>query len=270
MDVACDASTGTDWTPQNDVTGMLSSLHLATSDSKLSGIRDPDCLHLADLVTAAVDFPKTGIAPDKAQVPRLPSRPDYMRPEHHIEGKPRKAGRKAADRNTYHKSDKTLGKLFRTIDVNGDLSKWLSKAKEELSSKAVLARIWEHIEWRANVCRYKAEREAQQHAVNEYYERLDRICYDNSSRSDTLSEAEAVTGVIINLGNRPRGVAKDFDAAAALRTSYGEAVSGAMRSILGIGAAPDEDSDDEEELAFDAFKFVAETASRQERRHAHR
>ena len=255
---------------QNDVTGMLSSLHLATSDSKYLGIRDSDCIQLADLVTAAVDFPKTGFAPDKSRVPRLASRPDYMRPEHHIEGKPRKAGRKAADRNLYHKSEKTLGELFRTIDVNGDLSKWLSKAQPQLASKTVLAKIWSHIEWRAKACSYKLEHEAMQHAVVEYYERLDRICYDNSSRSDTLSEAEAVTSVIINLQNRPRGVAKDFDAAAALRASYGEAVSGVMRSILGTQPGEDDESDDEDELPFDAFKFVPGTASRAEQRQASR
>jgi hypothetical protein len=46
---------------QNDNVGMLSSLLLILSDRLRDGTRDPRCIIIAELISTALDYPKTGI-----------------------------------------------------------------------------------------------------------------------------------------------------------------------------------------------------------------
>ena len=46
---------------ENDRLGLIATLHQILADQRVLGTFDPDCLHLANLHSTAVDFSKTGI-----------------------------------------------------------------------------------------------------------------------------------------------------------------------------------------------------------------
>ncbi|KAI8333219.1 RNA dependent RNA polymerase-domain-containing protein [Blakeslea trispora] len=84
----------------NDNLGQIANAHLATADQSDIGARDGKCIRLAQLHSAAVDFPKTGIPAkmdDELKVKRFP---DFMDKK---------------DKDTY-KSQKVLGRIYRAID----------------------------------------------------------------------------------------------------------------------------------------------------------
>ncbi|KAI8972772.1 RNA dependent RNA polymerase-domain-containing protein [Pilobolus umbonatus] len=84
----------------NDNLGRIANAHLATADHSPLGARDGKCMRLAQLHSEAVDFPKSGkpaILTEDLIVKRFP---DFMQKK---------------DKETY-KSEKVLGKIFRSID----------------------------------------------------------------------------------------------------------------------------------------------------------
>jgi RNA-dependent RNA polymerase len=64
---------------ENDQLGRIANAHVAIADSSASGVKDPDCIKLAELFSEAVDFPKTGVVAqlDPAMVKDL-KYPDFM------------------------------------------------------------------------------------------------------------------------------------------------------------------------------------------------
>jgi len=110
-------------------------MHLQFADRYDEGVLHPDCLKLAQLASTAVDYSKTGIAVNVAEIPKYDNtKPDFMAPgpRIHIEnGKAVFAPRTyqyvneedvvyALDEETrktrYYESHRTLGILFRDID----------------------------------------------------------------------------------------------------------------------------------------------------------
>jgi hypothetical protein len=86
---------------------MIATHWLILADQTVEFIHDPKCLKLADLHSAAVDYPKSGIPVSVNELPWIPKpRPDWSAPE---------VGRDT--RFTYYISERALGKLFRAIDL---------------------------------------------------------------------------------------------------------------------------------------------------------
>lgn len=93
----------------NDQLGSIANAHVALSDQRPEGVRDPMCKMLAALFSLAVDFPKTGFVASLPDDASCESYPDFMlKPE----------------RPTY-RSDKIIGRMFRraklAFDLNMDL-----------------------------------------------------------------------------------------------------------------------------------------------------
>eukprot|EP01103_Thecamoeba_quadrilineata_P021406 TRINITY_DN9833_c0_g1_i1.p1 TRINITY_DN9833_c0_g1~~TRINITY_DN9833_c0_g1_i1.p1 ORF type:complete len:1053 (-),score=216.06 TRINITY_DN9833_c0_g1_i1:401-3313(-) len=67
---------------QNDLVGPISTRHLIIADQAEEGVYHKDCLKLAQQMSIAVDYPKTGNPVEMRHIPRTLSkvRPDYMAP----------------------------------------------------------------------------------------------------------------------------------------------------------------------------------------------
>jgi RNA-dependent RNA polymerase len=83
----------------NDNLGVIAHAHLALADSKPDGVFSQECLRLAVLHSAAVDFPKTGIPAKIDRSLRVKQFPDFMEKK---------------DRPSY-KSPHVLGQIYRGI-----------------------------------------------------------------------------------------------------------------------------------------------------------
>ncbi|KAF7337989.1 RNA-dependent RNA polymerase [Mycena venus] len=94
----------------SDVLGLLSDRLLVIADQSKEGMYDRDCLHLAELCSQAVDYPKQGIPVDLDKT-RLPSRLIRCNPDWH-------AAEVVSPRKTdYYPSEKALGDLYRAITL---------------------------------------------------------------------------------------------------------------------------------------------------------
>ncbi|RCH78976.1 hypothetical protein CU098_000156, partial [Rhizopus stolonifer] len=84
----------------NDNLGQIANAHLATADQSANGARDGKCIRLAQLHSAAVDFPKTGIPAKMEDDLKVKRFPDFMDKK---------------DKESYP-SRKVLGRIYRAID----------------------------------------------------------------------------------------------------------------------------------------------------------
>lgn len=179
--------------------GIVASQHLATADRSSLGVYDPDCLKLAQLYSAAVDFPKSGTPVAFSQMPSAvrQSKPDFMCPEH-LYGK-------HEDDGYFHRSEKVLGQLFRSIPVEDleipstdstqfciDQNRAITRALTNLEIDGVDGSSL-GIPDLALVQLFKLE-------LEDFGEQLKRVCRLNtlSKRLDRhLSEEEAFIGTIL-------------------------------------------------------------------------
>lgn len=119
---------------ETDQLGMLCNVHMQLADQREEGTLDRDCVGIAAMASTAVDFSKTGIAVDMAQLPKYKRlRPDFMAPSPRIYV----AGSGEIEINEeddaaeddafegidvevkpmrYYPSEKALGDLYRNID----------------------------------------------------------------------------------------------------------------------------------------------------------
>lgn len=103
----------------NDMMGVVATEHLATADQADSGVFDKDCLLLAKLHSAAVDFPKSGTPVSFAEMPRRKEslKPDFMYPEYLASSVKKKDDNIGKKNDDYYQSKKVLGRLFRSIPL---------------------------------------------------------------------------------------------------------------------------------------------------------
>ena len=89
---------------------MIAINWLIIADHSPSGIWDEDCLTLAELHSAAADYPKTGNPVSKQSIPRIEfrERPDWNASEVH---------RKGVDTTQYYKSKRWIGRLYREVEL---------------------------------------------------------------------------------------------------------------------------------------------------------
>ncbi|KAH7312571.1 RNA dependent RNA polymerase-domain-containing protein [Stachybotrys elegans] len=121
---------------ETDQLGRIATKHKILADQRDAGTWDPDCLKLAEMHSAGVDYSKTGIPVDIGEFRKIKMslyRPDFLAPapptvihdrsEISFDDKANDppGGNRDEDDNAgpvykYYRSDKILGKLFRAID----------------------------------------------------------------------------------------------------------------------------------------------------------
>lgn len=136
---------------ETDQLGMLCNVHMQLADQRELGTLAPDCIKIAAMASTAVDFSKTGIAVNMADLPRYDRfRPDFMAPTPRVqltdigeieiqemddynddafegieeEKKPMR----------YYKSEKVLGHLYRNIDEKQFLTEMHNYHKTRVQS----------------------------------------------------------------------------------------------------------------------------------------
>src|ERR1700761_7874293 len=87
--------------------GFIATQWLIIADQSDNGIRDRDCLKLAQLHSDAVDYQKSGTPVKQREIPRLKfaAKPDWNAPETIDPGE------------EYYRSERAIGKLFRDITL---------------------------------------------------------------------------------------------------------------------------------------------------------
>ncbi|QRW05217.1 RNA-dependent RNA polymerase [Ceratobasidium sp. AG-Ba] len=195
--------------------GIISSQHLKLADYRPLGVKDEDCLKLAELHSKAVDFPKSGTRVLPSDIPRtsrLP-RPDWDAGELGFRN----------TRDRVYPSQRALGHLYRDIQLSED--KLQHKGTHPSSRFATDLDIATHAkplprpkyDMISNYLRYALQRYIHVDAVpqeyfveavellEEYIGELTRICntYALTSRS-VLSEEEVVAGTILERTSQRR------------------------------------------------------------------
>ncbi|TFY61265.1 hypothetical protein EVJ58_g4622 [Rhodofomes roseus] len=238
----------------SDNVGIIASTWLILADK--AGIFDTDCLRLAELHNAAVDYPKSGLPVPINEVrpmqKRIKEKPDWYKPETIIGKQP-----------TYYRSTSALGRLFRAIDLPDQDERSMESSyfglpeideEDEVKLEDVLADL------RATPFNHRTLLPAVATEVQKYLGRpnltetlvtktwnifaayassLRGICASNAvsaSRSSMLSEEEVVIGTIAAKCAQTR---KRTDMIAKVREQTTTLVNGICAELSGVeGAGP--------------------------------
>ncbi|KAJ4152966.1 hypothetical protein LMH87_009481 [Akanthomyces muscarius] len=201
---------------RTDVLGLIANKHLMYADIQPAGTNDPVCIKLAELHSTAVDYSKTGIPPLINEIPRQPkTRPDFTAPapptttyslgevafvevdEEEDEGDDG-FGR---PRYRYHKSEKILGVLYRSIDEKNLWNKAAGKVDRKGGSvweqvqrimHAGLAALGVRIEWFQSIEEAIKVRRIYETGL---YENMQQFSHNPRA---SVSEVEAFCGDIVN------------------------------------------------------------------------
>ncbi|KAK6005708.1 hypothetical protein QM012_007350 [Aureobasidium pullulans] len=149
-----------------DHLGTICHRHLQIADQKPNGVFDPDCITLASMASAAVDYSKTGVSVSLDLAPRAPSaKPDFMAPSPRVilEADGFASLEDIAQREEeddtdpiadlddlrtvrYYRSEKALGHLYRAIDEQEYLASLQDATKPEPDQDyTVLPALWAYI-----------------------------------------------------------------------------------------------------------------------------
>lgn len=221
---------------QTDRLGMIADRHLLISDRSYLGVRDPDCIKLAELASIAVDYQKTGIAPELSKMPRLKdsARPDYFQSEHRVESQARSLNRRAQwqrESRTYYESKKALGQMFRKIDVDADIAAWGKAAPQPLSEDKIRDKYWSKIrpwlkdDWLVDI-------QPVLNHVQTFYNQLEFYAQEFAPerRRDALSEPELFMGCILGRFNSRFGSnSRGYNAQVTLRDDVSELIDQTMK-----------------------------------------
>ena len=115
---------------KNDQLGVIANSHVAHSDQKELGVRDPLCKTLAGLFSLAVDFPKTGFVatlPDDAKVKEYP---DFMQKPHFPS----------------YESSKVIGKMYRKVREIGTATKLLKTKSISIDDEYLVEGFEEYLD----------------------------------------------------------------------------------------------------------------------------
>ncbi|RPB21622.1 RdRP-domain-containing protein [Terfezia boudieri ATCC MYA-4762] len=209
---------------QNDRLGLISTRHLIIADQQKEGTLHPDCIKLAQMHSTAVDFPKTGVKVEMAQLPKCGrTRPDFMAPGPHLliekvteyseERDPRDDENNDDEYGNaptrYYESEKILGKLYRTIDER----KFKSEIKEESSQKLnLILDVWDYIvgfvrnEENPINLPWQEYAEFAENLKMEYEDDVQAMMRDYSvtPTAEPLKEVEVFIGCIVGKGKQNR------------------------------------------------------------------
>ncbi|EGP83253.1 RNA-directed RNA polymerase [Zymoseptoria tritici IPO323] len=212
---------------ESDQLGMICTAHLQIADQRERGVLDPDCIKLSAMASTAVDFSKTGIPVNLAQMPRYDRcKPDFMAPSPRVivseqgyiafedEDEDEDVAFEGIDteRRSYrfYRSDKALGHLFRAIDERQFIDKMQvdRAAYPRDNGQELMETVLEY-----------AQRWADQYGVlyghHRTLARNIRACYDDAlanllvdyepSPHSPLSEIEVFAGQILGRVAGPQG-----------------------------------------------------------------
>ncbi|ORY85390.1 RNA dependent RNA polymerase-domain-containing protein [Leucosporidium creatinivorum] len=211
-----------------DLIGLVSSRHLHIADSSPMGTFDPDCLLLAGLHSAAVDFPKSGQSVSLNSLPKAPPlRPDFLVP----------AWRFHREREFYP-SQKLLGRLFRDVPYNENLPAMDAEAGLDPSNIITTRLAWLPIARLPGGCLGETpERQLVKEMFELIFPFIDELVYFSYLNSlsdrpyDHLSEGEVFIGTISAPAKDDR---KRRDSIVRLQEQTGELMELCRAEILGF------------------------------------
>ncbi|KAE9983037.1 hypothetical protein BLS_005054 [Venturia inaequalis] len=201
---------------KSDNVGLLSNHLMTLADRQDSGIRDKDCVAIAELISNALDFAKTGIKPEMNKLPKFDRRikPDFMAPGPHVTIDSLEASLQFVEQDeknphdpvatldpdqrkmVYYKSDKVLGRLFRMIDEKGFYDQLRASTHADAGPQAsVLKRVLEYVLKASEGLLYAQYLNLAKDIRSDYETSLDNISYDYALHpGHPLHEVEVVTG----------------------------------------------------------------------------
>ncbi|KIW00874.1 uncharacterized protein PV09_07630 [Verruconis gallopava] len=214
---------------KNNNVGILANHLLALSDRTDGGTRAKDCVGICELISTALDYPKTGVVANMKSMPRIDKtwRPDFMAPSPKV--KIEKAqdplaiafddakdpnnqygGERAAledpvaaldpnERKTrYYKSTRILGKLYRMVDEQGFYKELQSQTAGKHRGESVLLAVLKYAKRATVGIAYEQHLQAARE-VREMYEGcvhdVAKQCTVHTAQS--LHELEVVTGAVL-------------------------------------------------------------------------
>lgn len=234
------------------VVGIIAINWLIIADQSPYGIEDLDCMRLADLHSIAVDYPKSGKPVPVQGIPKLKHdlKPDWNAPE--------------TVNNTsesFYKSSKAIGRLFREIDLPVEQQHNLSRrrrrrarfdrlqenfddfdlndARESDLFIAVEERVQEFISTDRNDEEQNADIER---LFQRYASELQAICMTNTlshAQGARISEAEVIIGTIAQKSSQPR---KRMEAMSKIREGTDRLVRGIREELAGDDSVKPEES----------------------------
>lgn len=234
-----------------DKVGMLATKHLIVSDQQEEGVLHDSCLHLARLHSTAIDFPKTGVLPDMSELPKTFGKPDYMESEYRIEERyndnPDSLKLLERDTGAIYKSQKTLGRLFRAIEVPLLISKWGLDDSNALEEHQIgwKAKLLEHLAPADS--RWRRFLQFHRKLVQFYYQEEQALAngYHTGGRTASLTSAEVFLGC--TMVKSPYQSRKQlYDLTESLQANYRDMV---QRFLQAASSPPEIDEEAEGELA---------------------
>ncbi|KAK8038458.1 hypothetical protein PG993_006869 [Apiospora rasikravindrae] len=206
-----------------DQLGLLANKHMILADQRDAGTVADDCKKLAEMASTAVDYSKTGIPVDMAQLRSIKSnrfRPDFMAPSAPMNIKSRTEisfeeevieptgddddEETDSPRFTYYESDKILGLLYRAIDEKRIWHESVRVNSKRVAGPAVWSALISLIE---SECAEAVgvevnwkQHESEASKIRETYEdMMYNITMDYSEHASIpISELEVFTGNIFN------------------------------------------------------------------------
>lgn len=215
--------------------GILASRHLQLADQREHGALDSDCIKLAEMHSIAVDFAKTGLLPDKRQVPRgSRQKPDFMQKEYRLEDLREDVGRaKQHSRawETFYPSDRALGLMFRAIDVYAQTKDWAQASelhscideKDRNGESDWSKRIWTSLLSKGRASGWQGHLQLMRDRLCCYNRTIYAIAQDHcqEDKLGRLSEEEVFMGHILCRG--PHGTRlSPYDTTKALQDDFEE------------------------------------------------
>lgn len=274
----------TDYYPTLDVLGVIATRHKIRADVKPNGTHDPDCIRLSELASDAVDFSKSGIPADLAQIPRGVNyiRPDFMASgpnfvinnlgatelEELVQDDPNEPdGISLLDsdkiRFQYYQSYKALGILYRSIDEKNFLEKMkrdYDTFRRTWGGESLIQKLENYIDRETRGFEWEHQRgfaeELREYYEGNMFEIMDTL---RAHRSKPLTELEVFSGSI--LGKKERASNRYLKQAnREVQERFDRDVSDIIRRIL-IGNGDWEGEEDAEALprAIVCFKVALET-----------
>ncbi|KAG5722151.1 putative RNA-dependent RNA polymerase 1 [Termitomyces sp. T112] len=175
----------------SDVLGLLSDRLLVIADQSKYGIRDENCLWLAELCSQAVDYPKQGNKVD-IDNDRLPRTLIRCKPDWH-------AAEVVSPRHTdYYESDRALGILYRSITwKNPETESVNQDSQQPPLTDPISDRLKRFVKAHLNP---SLRLESLPEMFKRYVDELNYICATHvlsNTPGSRLTEAEVVAGTIL-------------------------------------------------------------------------
>lgn len=236
---------------QNDRLGLISTRHLITADQKDEGTFHPDCIRMAQMHSTAVDFPKTGIKVEMAQLPKCGRvRPDFMAPGPHllVDIKETQLGQERDPRDNeeeddefgntptrYYESPKILGKLYRTIDERAFIDDIKPEGVRELN---LVLDVWDYIVGFVTNPEFSLDLPWEEHKafaqdIKAEYENDVRAMmkdYSVTPTGEPLKEVEVFIGCIVGKGKQNR---REKDSSVDLKEGFDRIVDRMFECVRG-------------------------------------